>query len=122
MPTFEDECDLFGESDADATVNRLMSLGSDEVVVKRGSDAVVLSSGDKTTYVAPHAVDQIVDTTGALVVVPETAMSNGFSSLSLVSKSIVPDATPTVPASSWTVNVVLSPADRFVVPKFAARL
>ncbi|MGQ0663743.1 MAG: sugar kinase [Pseudomonadota bacterium] len=65
LPTFGDECALFGDTDPAATVRRLHALGVGEVAVKNGSAPAVLSTGGATVVVPAPAVARVIDTTAA---------------------------------------------------------
>lgn len=66
LPTFEDEAALFGDADAGATARRLQALGVAEVVVKRGSEPCLVSTGHGApALVAVERPARPVDTTAA---------------------------------------------------------
>jgi 2-dehydro-3-deoxygluconokinase len=65
LPTVPDESQVFGEADAGAVARRYRAAGVVEVVVKAGRDAALVVSGTDEVQVAPEAVSNIVDTTGA---------------------------------------------------------
>ncbi|WP_035690735.1 sugar kinase [Azospirillum halopraeferens] len=65
LPTHDDEALLFGDTDARATAERLHGLGVEEVVVKRGAEAALISAPGVRTWLAPQPVERVVDTTAA---------------------------------------------------------
>ena len=65
LPTFDDEAQLWGDTNAAATIARLRALGVREVAVKLGHDgALVASNGIPMDVPAPARITP-VDTTGA---------------------------------------------------------
>jgi 2-dehydro-3-deoxygluconokinase len=65
LPTFDDEVQLFGDADVQATARRWRAAGVAEVAVKLGRGGCLLSSGDMETIVAPPQTLEPVDTSGA---------------------------------------------------------
>jgi 2-dehydro-3-deoxygluconokinase len=65
LPSFDDEAALWGDPDPHATLERFLSAGVPEVVVKNGSDAVALSIESATSMVPTPEVSVVRDTTGA---------------------------------------------------------
>lgn len=65
LPTFPDEESLYGDADPQATVRRMRDAGVGEVVVKNGSDPVVLFADGKESVIGAEPVANPVDTTGA---------------------------------------------------------
>ncbi|GAB2648230.1 2-dehydro-3-deoxygluconokinase [Vibrio panuliri] len=63
--TFEDDQLLFGDEHIEQCVERTRSLGVNEVVIKRGSEACLVVTADEQQYVAPNRVDNVIDTTAA---------------------------------------------------------
>ncbi|MCI0999701.1 MULTISPECIES: sugar kinase [Ochrobactrum] len=64
LPTFPDEQALFGDTNAEACAERLISLGVKEVVVKDGTEPALVAAGGEQTLV-PAVFANAVDTTGA---------------------------------------------------------
>lgn len=65
LPTFPDEADLFGDTSPEATARRLTGCGAEEIVVKNGADPCTLLVGERIETIAPVAVVDPLDTTGA---------------------------------------------------------
>lgn len=65
LPTFDDEAAGFGDTSPVATVSRLASWGSAEVIVKNGTDPTLVAFDGETDEVAPGRTVVPVDTTGA---------------------------------------------------------
>jgi 2-dehydro-3-deoxygluconokinase len=65
LPTAEDEQMLFGDADANRTLERLTSAGVKEVVVKRGPGGCLIAVDGRITEVLPPAIVAPVDTTAA---------------------------------------------------------
>ncbi len=63
--TLDDEQQLWGDSDAQAVIRRLRDSVASEIVIKRGSDPVLVSADGEVRQVPVPAVEVIVDTTGA---------------------------------------------------------
>ncbi|WP_081871619.1 sugar kinase [Parvularcula oceani] len=61
LPTFEDDAALFGDAAPEATLERWVGWGADEVAVKRGPDGVLLEGG----WCPPPERIAPLDTTGA---------------------------------------------------------
>jgi 2-dehydro-3-deoxygluconokinase len=65
MPTHSDEAPVFGDASSEATADRYLALGVEEVAVKDGAaPALVATAAGRETVPAP-VPDQVVDTTGA---------------------------------------------------------
>jgi len=65
LPTFEDEATLWGDTNPEATVERLQAFGIGEIVVKNGSSTALVADKNGREHVpVPHVVDP-VDTTAA---------------------------------------------------------
>jgi len=65
LPTFEDEAMLWGDTNPDATVERLQAFGIGEIVVKNGSsNALCADKNGRELVPVPEVVDP-VDTTAA---------------------------------------------------------
>jgi 2-dehydro-3-deoxygluconokinase len=65
LPTFDDEAALFDDPDPEATARRLHDLGVEEVVVKCGGAACLVSLQGQQAWVAAQTVARPVDTTAA---------------------------------------------------------
>jgi 2-dehydro-3-deoxygluconokinase len=66
MPTHTDEAPLFGDKDREATAQRYLDLGVEEVVVKDGAKPALVATRDGGRFeVAAIKVDKVVDATGA---------------------------------------------------------
>ncbi|MEQ9609823.1 MAG: sugar kinase [Kiloniellaceae bacterium] len=65
LPTFDDEAALFDDPDPEATTRRLHGLGVEEVVVKCGAAACLVSLHGQQARVAAETVARTVDTTAA---------------------------------------------------------
>ncbi|WP_193369909.1 sugar kinase [Pelagibius marinus] len=65
LPTFEDDAALFGDASPEATIERLFSLGVEEVVVKCGAEPCVIARRRGITRVEGERVEKPVDTTAA---------------------------------------------------------
>jgi 2-dehydro-3-deoxygluconokinase len=65
LPTLDDERLLFGDFDAEATVQRYRSAGASEVVVKDGPRGCIVADHHHLLLVPPPAVVEPVDTTAA---------------------------------------------------------
>ena len=65
LPTFDDELAAFGDSSPQATAERLLSWGTEQVIVKNGTEpTLVASHSARQSYAVEHPVTPI-DTTGA---------------------------------------------------------
>jgi 2-dehydro-3-deoxygluconokinase len=66
LPTHTDEAPLFGDATPEATAQRYLDIGVEEVVAKDGAKPafVALKSGEKHTVPTPKA-EKVVDATGA---------------------------------------------------------
>ena len=65
LPTHPDEKDLFGDASPTATANRYLEIGVEEVAVKNGAEAAVVSTPTRRLMIAPQGKPQVVDPTGA---------------------------------------------------------
>jgi 2-dehydro-3-deoxygluconokinase len=63
--TFDDEQDLYGDSDVEQCIERSLALGVGELIIKRGSKDCLVVTEDNSEYVAPTLVKNVVDTTAA---------------------------------------------------------
>ncbi|MFK7976161.1 MAG: sugar kinase [Halioglobus sp.] len=64
LPSLDDELLLFGDADSDAVVDRLRSLGVEEIVLKMGEQGCRVVSGSEEEKIESHTVG-VVDTTAA---------------------------------------------------------
>jgi 2-dehydro-3-deoxygluconokinase len=65
LPTLDDERQLFGDDDEDACVERLLSVGCQEVAVKLGADGTFVATRGGRWRVPAATPDRVVDTTAA---------------------------------------------------------
>ncbi|MDO8352221.1 MAG: sugar kinase [Aestuariivirga sp.] len=65
LPTFSDDQALFGDATPADCAKRIAGYGVKEIVVKDGGNACMVSVDTNLFSVAPEAVQDIVDTTGA---------------------------------------------------------
>lgn len=65
LPTHADEVPYFGDADAEATAQRYLAAGADEVVVKNGGDPALIVTQDGAWEVGAKKVETMVDATGA---------------------------------------------------------
>ena len=65
LPTHSDEVPIFGDASPEATAERYLSLGVEEVVVKDGADPALIASGDTRLTVEAAKGAKVVDATGA---------------------------------------------------------
>jgi 2-dehydro-3-deoxygluconokinase len=65
LPTFSDDQALFGDATPADCAKRISGYGVREIVVKDGGNPCVVSLDKKLLSVAPEAVQDIIDTTGA---------------------------------------------------------
>jgi 2-dehydro-3-deoxygluconokinase len=65
LPTFDDERLLYGDTGPDATIARWKRAGCTEIAVKLGANGALVADAATQTAVAPPAVLQPRDTTGA---------------------------------------------------------
>ncbi len=66
MVTLDDEMALFGITDEQKALERVLAMPCQEVVIKRGSEpAIVRELGKEPLYVPACKVDKVVDTTAA---------------------------------------------------------
>ncbi|ORT48757.1 ketodeoxygluconokinase [Vibrio sp. qd031] len=63
--TFDDEQDLYGDSDVEQCIERSLGMGVGELIIKRGSKDCLVVTEEKSEYVAPTLVKNVVDTTAA---------------------------------------------------------
>ena len=65
LPSLADEQALFGDDDAEVTAARLHSLGVEEIVVKNGAEACLVSGEGGQNWVTPALLGTPRDTTAA---------------------------------------------------------
>jgi 2-dehydro-3-deoxygluconokinase len=65
LPTHSDEVPIFGDADPEATAQRYLSLGVEEVVVKNGAEPALIATRDRRETVAAIKGAKVVDATGA---------------------------------------------------------
>ena len=65
MPTHSDEAPVFGDKSPEATVERYLGIGVEEVVVKDGAEPALVALGEVRQAVAASTPKAIVDPTGA---------------------------------------------------------
>jgi 2-dehydro-3-deoxygluconokinase len=65
LPTFDDEAQLWGDADPQATAARLFALGVKEIAVKLGDAGALAGRAGALTNSAPSAPVEPIDTTGA---------------------------------------------------------
>ena len=65
LPTFEDEQQLFGDTDPTTCATRYLSYGVKEVVVKSGPKPALIATPEEKTWVEAEQVSRIMDSTGA---------------------------------------------------------
>ena len=65
LPTFEDEATLWGDTNPEATVERLQAFGIGEIVVKNGSSTALVADQNGREHVPVPEVVEPVDTTAA---------------------------------------------------------
>src|ERR1043165_6152544 len=65
LPTFEDEATLWGDTNPEATVERLQAFGIGEIVVKNGSSTALVADTNGREHVPVPEVVEPVDTTAA---------------------------------------------------------
>ena len=65
LPTFEDEAMLWGDTNPEATVERLQAFGIGEIVVKNGSSTALVADQNGREHVPVPEVVEPIDTTAA---------------------------------------------------------
>ena len=65
LPTFDDDCTLFGDATPLGCAKRIAAYGVNEIIVKDGSKPCLVSVNGSISTVPPDPVEKIVDTTGA---------------------------------------------------------
>jgi 2-dehydro-3-deoxygluconokinase len=65
MPTHSDEAPVFGDRTPEATAERYLSIGVEEVAVKNGAEPALVATADLRESVPAPKPGKVVDTTGA---------------------------------------------------------
>jgi 2-dehydro-3-deoxygluconokinase len=65
LPTHSDEAPIFGDASPEATAQRYLGLGVEEVVVKNGAEAALIAVKDGRATVPAQRVANVIDPTGA---------------------------------------------------------
>jgi 2-dehydro-3-deoxygluconokinase len=65
LPTFDDDCALFGDATPSHCARRIAAYGINEIIVKDGSRPCLVSVNGSMSTVSPDPIEKIVDTTGA---------------------------------------------------------
>lgn len=65
LPSFDDEASLWGDTTSEATIQRLLNWGVDEVAVKNGPHPVAFTAAGMASVCDTPAVSEVRDTTGA---------------------------------------------------------
>ena len=65
LPTFEDEATLWGDTNPEATVERLQAFGIGEIAVKNGSSTALVADKNGREHVPVPEVVEPIDTTAA---------------------------------------------------------
>jgi len=65
MPTHTDEAPLFGDKDREATAQRYLEIGVEEVAVKDGANPAYVATRDSGVEVPATRAEKVVDATGA---------------------------------------------------------
>jgi 2-dehydro-3-deoxygluconokinase len=65
LPTHTDEAPLFGDGNANSTMDRYMAIGVSEVAVKNGAEMAVVGDSARRYMVKPEGSPRVVDPTGA---------------------------------------------------------
>jgi 2-dehydro-3-deoxygluconokinase len=65
LPTHGDEAPLFGDANANATMDRYIGLGVQEVAVKNGAEMAIVGDAVRRYMVKPQGSPKVVDPTGA---------------------------------------------------------
>jgi 2-dehydro-3-deoxygluconokinase len=65
LPTHSDEAPIFGDISPEATAERYLGLGVEEVVVKNGAEPALIVGKEGRASVPAQRVDSVVDPTGA---------------------------------------------------------
>jgi 2-dehydro-3-deoxygluconokinase len=65
LPTHSDERPVFADGSPEATAERYLALGVEEVAVKDGANPALIASGDVRAIIPATSQSQVVDATGA---------------------------------------------------------
>ena len=66
LPTHSDEAPVFGDARPEATAERYLEIGVEEVVVKNGAEPALVATQDGLReYVPAPKAEKVVDATGA---------------------------------------------------------
>jgi 2-dehydro-3-deoxygluconokinase len=65
LPTHSDEAPVFGDASPEATAERYLSIGVEEVVVKNGAEPALVATQELRVSVPASKPERIVDPTGA---------------------------------------------------------
>jgi 2-dehydro-3-deoxygluconokinase len=65
MPTHSDEAPVFGDKSSEATAERYLAIGVEEVAVKNGAEPALVATADRRESVPASKPEKIVDPTGA---------------------------------------------------------
>ncbi|GGP74749.1 sugar kinase [Shewanella ulleungensis] len=63
--TFDDEVQLYEDTDVQQCIDRTQALGVKELIIKRGAEDCIVIENNETNYVAATLVSNIIDTTAA---------------------------------------------------------
>ncbi|MGI2172169.1 sugar kinase [Shewanella sp. MF05960] len=63
--TFDDEVQLYEDTDVQQCIDRTLALGVNELIIKRGAEDCIVIEHNQTSYVAATSVSNIIDTTAA---------------------------------------------------------
>lgn len=63
--TFDDEMQLYGDTEVQQCITRTQATGVKELIIKRGAEDCIVIDNDETSYVAATSVSNIIDTTAA---------------------------------------------------------
>ena len=83
LPTHPDEAPLFGDASVEATADRYLELGVEEVVVKNGGGEAFIATADERVRIAPPPAAEVVDATGA-----GDSFNGGYLTARLAGKSL----------------------------------
>ena len=65
LPTHSDEAPVFGDISPEATAERYLAIGVEEVVVKNGAEPALVATRDGREFVPAPKAEKVVDPTGA---------------------------------------------------------
>ncbi|GGB51909.1 sugar kinase [Shewanella inventionis] len=63
--TFDDEIQLYGDTEVTQCISRTQTAGVTELIIKRGAEDCIVIENNQTSYVAATPVSNIIDTTAA---------------------------------------------------------